>query len=136
MAKLTLNVPVILIREEEFWLEITNSLGQTALIQIAQVDQLSIIDTWAKEQVTKAMNGRRNTGVLDMAGDIVREGDILMKQPGDDFVVGVVRFDVSRAAFVLTGKNEDGTHWTSENLLNSRQWSIIGNIFQHPEKLK
>jgi hypothetical protein len=142
MSILKLKANVTLCRSEDgFSIEVETRDHQSAMLRLAGhgpwVD--AILRQWAIERVNEALvNGRRNTGLKDVTGTPVFEGDIVERcdLPGHVDVFAVVKWDPSRAAFIMEGQWPDGQIWQSENLNAVRAARIVGNVFQHPDRFK
>lgn len=140
---LKITVPVTLRRNDEgYWLEFSSQNGNSATVSLQAVNgklTSDILNTWADEQMQAAMlKNRRKTGLKDVVDNPVLEGDIVERfdLPGHTQVYGVVKWDQSRAAFVMEGLWPDGKTWQSQNLRAVQAAKIIGNVFEHPELLK
>lgn len=134
MSILRVNASVVLCKTSEgYSIEVETADRQQASISLGNHGPLvnQIMETWANEQVQKAMNARQNTGLTDVTGRPVLEGDIVERfdLPGHTEVFGVVKWDDTRAAFVMQGLWPDEKLWWSQNLRAVGAARIVGNIF-------
>lgn len=148
---LKITAPVTLNRDAEtIWLQVESG-GKHAAINLAEISNSPFIKeafgNWADAQFLDAMlHRRRKTGVKDVTGTLLLEGDIV--QPLSfpnyyiDSVFGVVTWSAEKAAFVFKVVVEGGGIWESDNLGFSGPWEmkglwrIVGNVFQSANLLK
>lgn len=142
MSALKIKVPVTLTRNDDgFSIEVETDGGQSAMISLDGHGPMvnTILRDWASERFHDAMlKTRRNTGLKDVANIPVFEGDIVERfdLPGYKEVLGVVKWDAERAAFIMEGQWPDEKLWQSHNLRAVQAARIVGNVFQNPGVLK
>jgi len=140
---LKVKVPIVLSRDNEgFWLHAEIKNGNAAMIFLGALAEGLIRDVfngWAAEQIIAAyVHKRRKTGRKDTAGQDIYEGDIIRRDYNAHYgtVVGAIKWDDEKAAFIAQGAFEDGGGWGTLNLEQADQWVVIGNIFVTPELLQ
>jgi uncharacterized phage protein (TIGR01671 family) len=74
------------------------------------------------------------TGLKDKNGKEIYEGDILRSKMGNRELIGVMRFDESRATFGFDSEIETDKELPEHLILHSKP-EIIGNIYENPELL-
>lgn len=132
MSVLRVSVPIILQRNSEgFWLEFKGD-GKEALVNLdlqkGEIVQAAI-QGWARESMVAALKSRRrSTGLQDRGGVLVHEGDIIenLNQSGR----AVVKWRDDYAGFVIASPK-----FCTHNLKGIGEWAIVGNVFEHPERL-
>ena len=144
MNRLIVTVPIQLVSNDEgFWLQIETPTKREATVKVPEfVDgplAQGIWKEWAEAVLKQAqLKARRATGVNDAHGNPILEGDIVMTQAGENYpqAPGVVEWDRSLAAFILTGRFKGSYNvWRTQNLGGVRKYSVIGNVFETPELL-
>lgn len=142
MSRLVVTVPIQLTRDDDgFWLQVTTPTKREASVRLDQLGgplTSSIFDEWANHVFKEAsLKARRSTGVKDINGNAVWEGDLIRVRHSDPYpsAVGVVTWEPAVAAFVLKGDTERHGPWTTDNLRGVGKGWLIGNIFEQPKLL-
>lgn len=145
MPKVIVTVPIELVKEgDQYSLLIRNDAGHECLVPLDTIGETplewSIVLSWADQHFQKALlKRRRATGVEDIDGRPIMEGDILFL-PGDDYVGrgmhAAVKWNAKVAAFILEGRSPaTGGVWQTPNLQEARNYRVVGNVFEQPELL-
>jgi hypothetical protein len=141
-VSLKITVPVTLSKGDQgYWLQVETKDKQAAALCLSdQGGELtqSIFNKWGDEQLEAALlQRRRKTGLSDVTGTPVMEGDIVKRldMPGHTDVFGVVKWDASVAAFVMEGMWPNQKLWRSKNLQGVQAAKVVGNAIQNPELL-
>jgi len=141
---LKVKVPIVMSRDNDgFWLHAENKQGHAAMIFLGALAEgivRDVFNDWAAEQLVAAyVHNRRKTGRKDSTGQDIHEGDIIRRDYNEHYgnVVGTVKWDSEKAAFIAQGAFKDGGGgWGTLNLEEAHKWVVIGNIFVTPELLQ
>jgi hypothetical protein len=142
VSLLKVTVPVTLSKGDDgFFIEVETKGGQSAALTLNAHGPLTneILSTWASEQMVAALFAkRRRTGLNDVTGTPVLEGDIVERfdLPGHTEVFGVVKWEPTLAAFIMEGLLPDEQKWHSQNLRPVQAARIVGNMFLNRDLLK
>jgi len=140
VAILSVQVGIELVRVGTvFNLQVKTAGGQEARFTLrgngGELDD-GIIQQWAREEFQKALvKRRRNTGAKDKTGTPVFEGDIVQDDIGEGGATSVVKWFPDYAAFIREGRYIGGGGWGTLNLEGVNKQTVVGNIFESPEKL-